>query len=138
MRTRQIRLVVSLVVASLLATVLVYTALASKVKVLQVHDVLARPAVADKTVRLNGRVLSQSGDAGSSGGLRFVLRDNEQHPGRITVVYHGSVPDAFQRGRSVIVDGKLAGGTFVAVRDSLSTKCPSKYSGSQSSGPSGV
>jgi hypothetical protein len=27
----------------------------------------------------------------------------------------------------VIVDGKLEGGTFVAQRDSLVTKCPSKF-----------
>jgi cytochrome c-type biogenesis protein CcmE len=134
MRTRQVRLVVSLVVASLLATVLVYTALASKVKVVQVHQVVTTPTLASHTIRLNGRVVSRSGDAGSSGGMRFTLGDNESRSGTVTVVYHGAVPDAFSVGRSVIVDGKLDGKVFVAVRDSLSTKCPSKYSSSQTSG----
>ena len=40
----------------------------------------------------------------------------------------GGVPDAFRENRRVIVTGKLEGGTFVAERDSLVTKCPSKYS----------
>jgi hypothetical protein len=31
----------------------------------------------------------------------------------------------------VLVDGTLEGNTFVAVKDSLSTRCPSKYTASQ-------
>ncbi len=46
---------------------------------------------------------------------------------RLTVVYTGSVPDQFKRGRDIVVDGRLRNGTFVAERDSLITKCPSKY-----------
>ena len=33
----------------------------------------------------------------------------------------------FKPGREVRVEGKLRGGVFVAKRDSLRTKCPSKY-----------
>jgi cytochrome c-type biogenesis protein CcmE len=43
------------------------------------------------------------------------------------VVYAGSVPDLFAVGRDVSVRGKLQDGLFVAERDSLVTKCPSKY-----------
>jgi cytochrome c-type biogenesis protein CcmE len=45
----------------------------------------------------------------------------------VPVVYKGSVPDLFKTGREVVVDGKLRGGTFVAVPNTLVTKCPSKY-----------
>ena len=43
------------------------------------------------------------------------------------VTYTGSVPDPFREGREVIVSGELKQGTFVAERDSLVTKCPSKF-----------
>jgi cytochrome c-type biogenesis protein CcmE len=45
----------------------------------------------------------------------------------VPVVYTGSVPDLFKVGREVRVEGKLRDGVFVAKRDSLRTKCPSKY-----------
>jgi cytochrome c-type biogenesis protein CcmE len=37
------------------------------------------------------------------------------------------VPDPFADGREVIVTGKVEDGTFAADRDSLITKCPSKF-----------
>jgi cytochrome c-type biogenesis protein CcmE len=37
------------------------------------------------------------------------------------------VPDPFRDGREVIVTGKLENGTFVGDKDSLITKCPSKF-----------
>jgi len=43
------------------------------------------------------------------------------------VVYRGSVPDQFKLGRHVVVSGRYTHGVFVAKRDSLVTKCPSKY-----------
>ena len=45
----------------------------------------------------------------------------------IPVVYKGSVPDLFKTGRDVVVDGRLRNGVFVAVPNTLVTKCPSKY-----------
>ena len=41
--------------------------------------------------------------------------------------YSGVVPDPFREGREVIVSGELKQGTFEAERDSLVTKCPSKF-----------
>ena len=49
------------------------------------------------------------------------------------VRYEGVVPDPFREGREVIVSGELQGGTFVAERDSLITKCPSKFTKDESS-----
>ena len=43
------------------------------------------------------------------------------------VVYTGSVPDLFDVGRHVYLRGELRQGLFVGEKDSLVTKCPSKY-----------
>jgi cytochrome c-type biogenesis protein CcmE len=126
------RLVISLAVASLLATFLVYTTVFSgSTQVLQVGQLTSDPAAATKTVRLNGWVARESGNPASPSGLRFTLADNKGAHGCVNVLYYGSRPDAFRTGRSVLVDGKLEDGTFVAVKDSLSTRCPSKYTASQ-------
>ena len=46
----------------------------------------------------------------------------------VPVVYNGTVPDPFREGREVIVTVQRdAGGTFVGEKDSLITKCPSKF-----------
>ena len=69
------------------------------------------------------------GTSYSSGGMRFSVADVEGHNGvKVPVVYHGSVPDLFAIGRHVVIDGRLRQGIFVAQRDTLVTKCPSKYS----------
>jgi cytochrome c-type biogenesis protein CcmE len=45
----------------------------------------------------------------------------------IPVAYTGTVPDPFREGREVIVTVQKHGAQFVGERDSLITKCPSKY-----------
>ena len=47
--------------------------------------------------------------------------------GSVPVSYEGTLPDPFREGREVIVSGQLENGTLVAERDSLITKCPSKF-----------
>jgi cytochrome c-type biogenesis protein CcmE len=77
-------------------------------------------------VSLMGQVVgTQSGDAHAAG-LRFQLRD-VKGTSAVPVVYKGSVPDLFKTGRDVVVDGRLRNGIFVAVPDTLLTKCPSKF-----------
>jgi cytochrome c-type biogenesis protein CcmE len=133
MGTPRFRLVVSLAVASLLATFLVYTTVfGSSTQVLQVGQLTTDPTAAvHHTVRLNGWVAASSGNPASPQGLHFTLADNRGAPGCVKVLYYGERPDAFRTGRSVLVDGTLEGNTFVAVKDSLSTRCPSKYTASQ-------
>ena len=41
--------------------------------------------------------------------------------------YTGVVPDPFREGREVIVTVRKQGGVFVGEKDSLVTKCPSKF-----------
>jgi cytochrome c-type biogenesis protein CcmE len=134
MRGSNVRLVVSLIVASTLGAALLYTTvLGGTVDVVQVQQLLAHKAKAGE-VRLNGTVVSHEGDAASASGLHIQLADNTAYskdPGTarsISIVYHGAVPSAFRDGRAILIDGQVKGRTFDARNDSLSTKCPSKYS----------
>ena len=79
-------------------------------------------------VSLVGRVVGQVHGTGySQRGLRFKVADIGGSSAAVPVVYHGSVPDLFKVGRDVVVDGRYRGSVFVAKRNSLVTKCPSKY-----------
>ena len=49
------------------------------------------------------------------------------------VRYRGTVPDPFKEGREVVVDVRKQGAVFVGQRDSLVTKCPSKFTTDQQS-----
>jgi cytochrome c-type biogenesis protein CcmE len=123
---RHIRLVFALLVASLLGTFAVYTALVGDTTPLLGVAEAAAGNHAGEQVKLTGKVVSHQGDAGTPAGMRIELADNASGQ-RVHVVYHGSIPDAFRDGRHIVVDGKLSGSTFVAANDSLVTKCPSKY-----------
>ena len=117
------RLVVALSVAALLSIFLLYTSLAGgATPSLQPSELEGRAG----RVALAGKVVGPvRGDAGASE-LRFRLRDVDGKAA-VPVVYTGTVPDLFRVGRHVFVQGELRNGTFVAVRDSMVTKCPSKY-----------
>ncbi len=43
------------------------------------------------------------------------------------MLYKGTVPDMLKQDADVTVRGQLRNGVFVAKRDTLITKCPSKY-----------
>jgi cytochrome c-type biogenesis protein CcmE len=119
------RLVVALVVGSLLAVFLAYQALFNSgtllVSVAQLRS--DTDGAAQKQVTLTGTVVRATGHGSP---MRFVLRD-ESSKQTVPVSYTGSIPDAFQPARRVIVTGRLVNGVFVAQPDSLLTKCPSKY-----------
>jgi len=59
--------------------------------------------------------------------LEFRVADRDDPKASIPGRYSGEVPDPFRQGREVIVTGKVENGTFLAERDSLVTKCPSKF-----------
>jgi cytochrome c-type biogenesis protein CcmE len=122
-RRNPVRLIVALSVAAVLAIFLVYTSFAGGATPSLRPSQLAGH---DGTVGLAGKVVGPvQGDAHGSG-LRFRLRD-VQGTATVPVVYKGSIPDLFRIGRDVSVRGHVAHGVFVADRDSLVTKCPSKY-----------
>jgi len=68
-----------------------------------------------------------AGDRSHGGVLDFRVRDRSGSAS-VPVRYTGAVPDPFRTGREVIVTVRERGGVFVADRDSLVTKCPSKFS----------
>ncbi len=114
---------IALSVAGALAVFLLYASVAGggtpSLAPSELDGRTGRVALAGKVV---GRV---TGDA-HAGGLKFVLRD-VKGTATVPVVYKGSVPDLFRVGRDIHVEGMLRNGTFVAVPDTLVTKCPSKY-----------
>jgi cytochrome c-type biogenesis protein CcmE len=117
------RLVVALSIAAVLAVFLLYTSFAGgATPSLRPSQLADHPG----DVSLAGRVVGPvEGDA-RGGGLRFTLRDIDG-TATVPVVYTGSVPDLFEVGRHVYMRGELRNGLFIAEKDSLVTKCPSKY-----------
>jgi cytochrome c-type biogenesis protein CcmE len=84
-------------------------------------------------VALVGKVVgTPRGDAYEAQGLRFQLQD-VKGTATVPVVYRGSVPDQFKTGRELRLQGRLQSGVFVANRDSMRTKCPSKYTAKEES-----
>jgi cytochrome c-type biogenesis protein CcmE len=116
-------LIIALSVAAALAVFLLYTSIAGG------GTPSLRPSQLpghDGRVSLAGKVVGKPAGDAHAAGLRFTLRD-VKGTATVPVVYKGSVPDLFRSGRDVVVDGKLTGGVFVAVPNTLVTKCPSKY-----------
>lgn len=121
-RRNPVRLVVALSVAAVLAVFLIWTSLAGGTPSLQPSELAGKTGEVGVAGIVVGPV---DGDARGEG-LRFSIRDMDG-AGSVPVVYTGSVPDLFKVGREVYMKGQLEDGVFVAKKDSLVTKCPSKY-----------
>jgi len=123
-RKRKIRLVVALSTALLLATALIYTSFNASTEA-KTPSELVSAADTGRSYELTGKVVDGSVDRRGDE-LLFRVRDREGSAS-VPVVYSGVVPDPFRDGREVIVSGEMRDGTFAAERDSLVTKCPSKF-----------
>jgi cytochrome c-type biogenesis protein CcmE len=133
-RKRKIRLVVALSVAVLLAAGLVYTSFSASSEAKQPSELAG---VSGGKYDLTGKVADGSvKHAGTE--LRFAIHDRDDASATIPVVYTGTVPDPFREGREVIVSGTVSDGTFVAEKDSLITKCPSKFADEAEENPDQV
>jgi cytochrome c-type biogenesis protein CcmE len=119
-RKRKLRLVVALAAAVCLAGALVYTSFSAASEAAKPSE-LKEGRSYEVTGKVVGGSIDRSGDE-----LRFRIRDRDG-TASVPVTYTGAVPDPFREGREVIVSGELKQGTFVAERDSLVTKCPSKF-----------
>jgi cytochrome c-type biogenesis protein CcmE len=122
-RKRQVRLVVALSVAVLLATALVYTSFSASTEAREPSDII--DSQSGETYDLTGKVVPGTIER-TDERLFFHISDRDGSDA-LPVTYTGTIPDQFRDGREVIVTGKLEDGTFVAEHDSLITKCPSKF-----------
>ena len=130
-RKRKLRLVLALGAALLLATALLYTSFNASTEAKTPSEVLAA-SEAGESYKLTGRVVDGSVERRQDG-LAFEVRDRDG-TAAVPVDYAGIVPDPFREGREVILTGRLESGTFVAERDSLVTKCPSKFTNEAEAG----
>jgi cytochrome c-type biogenesis protein CcmE len=123
-RKRKTRLVVTLGIALLLATALIYTSFSAST-VARTPSQLLASSTPGKSYELTGKVAKGSvvekGDK-----LAFKVEDRSGSTA-IPVAYSGTVPDPFREGREVIVTGHVKNGVLVAKPGSLVTKCPSKF-----------
>jgi cytochrome c-type biogenesis protein CcmE len=129
-RKRRIRLIVALTTAMLLASALVYTSFSASSESVTPSGLL-RSSASGRSYQLTGKVVDGSirhrGDQ-----TDFRVRDRNGTTS-VPVSYSGAVPDPFRDGREVIVTVRRQGDGFVGERDSLVTKCPSKFTDKQQS-----
>jgi cytochrome c-type biogenesis protein CcmE len=123
-RKRTIRLTVALTAAVLLAGALIYTSFSASSPA-KTPSQLAASAVPGRTYQLTGKVVPGYTHQGDT--LDFRVRDRSGRGAAVPVAYTGAVPDPFRAGREVIVTVRKQGAGFVGERDSLVTKCPSKF-----------
>jgi cytochrome c-type biogenesis protein CcmE len=124
-RKRKIRLVVALSAAVVLAGALLYTSFGSAATALTPSQALSKGGASD-TYELTGKVVPGSIRHRAGDTLVFRVRDRTG-TASVPVAYEGLVSDTFRGGREIIVTGKLKNGVFKGERDTLTTKCPSKF-----------
>ena len=123
-RKRRIRLTVALSAALMLAAGLIYTSF-SAASDARTPSQLLTSAQSGRSYQLTGKVVP--GYTVNGNVLNFRVRDRAGGQS-VPVRYTGEIPDPFKAGREVIVTVRRQGNVFVGQRDSLITKCPSKFS----------
>jgi len=126
-RKRQTRMVTALGAAVLLACALAWASFTASSEAVT-PATLAKAGEDGRSYQLTGKVLpgyEREGDV-----LHFRVRER-RGSASVPVRYTGAVPDPFREGREVIVTVRRRQGAWVGERDSLVTKCPSKFSAEQ-------
>ena len=133
-RKRKTRLIVTLGIALLLSTALIYTSFSASTVAKTPSELLAA-STPGESYELSGKVVIGSVKK-TEDLVIFRVRDRAAAEGSksILVKYSGTVPDPFKEGREVIVTGKVVDGEMVAEPNSLITKCPSKFTNSTGNG----
>lgn len=124
-RTRKLRLIAALTAALLLASALIYTSFSAASPALTPSQLLTQGRAGESYV-LTGVVahgsVHREGEV-----LDFAVRDRTGAGSAVPVAYTGTVPDPFREGREIVVTVEKQQGRYVGERNSLITKCPSKY-----------
>ena len=126
---KRARFAIALSLAALLGGALVWMAIGGS---LETYAGPAQVKLGGDTYRLNaivspGAPANAAEQALSAEGVRFTVQDQDDASKTVQILYRGIVPDTFQVGREIVVTGKMEGATFVGKRDTLLTKCPSKF-----------
>jgi len=129
-RKRRIRLVVALGTAVFLAAALVYTSFSASSEARSPSQ-LAQSAAAGRSYQLTGKVVD--GSIRKKGATTLFRVRDRNGAASVPVSYTGAVPDPFRDGREVIVTVRKQGTVFVGEKDTLVTKCPSKFTDKQPS-----
>jgi cytochrome c-type biogenesis protein CcmE len=124
-RKRKIRLFVALAAALVLAGALLYTSFGSAATALSPSQALAKGS-SSGTYELTGKVVPGTIQQLPGDGIAFRVRDRAG-TASLPVRYSGLVSDTFRGGREIIVTGKVENGVFQGEKDTLTTKCPSKF-----------
>ena len=125
---------VALCAAVLLGAGLVYTSFSASSEAREPSELVG---VSGGNYELTGTVAEESVQHRGTE-LRFEVADRDDPTAKIPVVYSGQIPDPFREGREVILSGTVTDGTFVAEKDSLITKCPSKFADEAAADPEHV
>ncbi len=123
-RKRTVRLVVSLSAAVALASALIYTSFSAASPTVTPSQ-LVREGRSGRSYQLTGKV--KTGSVRHEGETLYFSVQDRAGEAAVAVSYAGEVPDPFREGREVIVTVERQGERYVGRRDSLITKCPSKY-----------
>ena len=123
-RKRKVRLVVALTAAIVLSGALILTTVSASVPQMTPSQALAT-ATPGETYKVTGKVVD--GSVRREGTTIFFRVRDLDGTTSIPVSYTGSVPDPFREGREIGIRVKKEGDTFVGEKDSLVTKCPSKF-----------
>jgi cytochrome c-type biogenesis protein CcmE len=122
-RKRTVRLVVALSAAVLLASALVYTSFSASSEARSPSE-LVSSAKPGEVYQLTGKVMPGYRQDGAV--TNFRVRDRAGQAS-VPVRYEGALPDPFRAGREVIINVRKMGDVYVGEKDSLVTKCPSKF-----------
>jgi cytochrome c-type biogenesis protein CcmE len=129
-RKRTVRLVVALTTAVVLASALIYTSFSAASPALTPTQLL-RQAQPGRSYQLTGTVAK--GSVHREGAVLDFSVEDRVGGAAVALAYTGIVPDPFHEGREVIVTVEKQGDRYVGERNSLITKCPSKYKTAPSS-----
>lgn len=120
----------SLSVAVLLAVALIYTSFSASTEAKEPSQLIG--AAPGTSYEMTGKVVPGSIEQHGSA-IAFRVVDREGEGRALPVTYKGTIPDPFRGGREIILTGAMKRGTFVGEPETLTTKCPSKFT-TQSNG----
>ena len=129
MRTKLIA--AGLIVAAAVALLAVAGVRDGWVYFLPVDQFLADTSYHGQRVRLHGKVGQENFQSDTA--MLIAQFDLMGQTGRVRVAYEGVIPEMFEVGRDVVVEGAMKDSVFRA--DTLMTKCASKYESADGQAP---